>query len=87
MIAEVMVALSRFIDLLAWLIVIRALLSWFIRDPRNPLVAIIHMLTEPILSPIRKLLFKLNLGGNALDFSPLMAILLLQIARNLIGII
>lgn len=84
MIEDVVVAFGRFVNLLAWLIVIRALLSWFIKDPRNPIVIVIHGLTEPLLGPVRKLLFKLNLGGNTLDFSPLLVILILQILNNVI---
>lgn len=84
MIEDVVIALGRFVNLLAWLIVIRALLSWFIKDPRNPIVMLVHGLTEPLLGPVRKLLFKLNVGGNTLDFSPLLVIILLQIINNLI---
>lgn len=84
MIEDVVVAFGRFVNLLAWLIVIRALLSWFIKDAKNPIVMVVHGLTEPMLGPVRKLLFKLNLGGNTLDFSPLLVILLLQIINNVI---
>jgi uncharacterized protein YggT (Ycf19 family) len=35
-------------------------------------------LTEPILTPIRNLLFKFKIGGNMVDFSPLAALLIVQ---------
>lgn len=57
----------------------RAMLSWFIRDIRNPLMQILISLTEPILSPIRQFLIRLNIGGNMIDFSPLVALLLIQV--------
>ncbi|MGX8797897.1 YggT family protein [Fusibacter sp. JL298sf-3] len=84
MMIQLVIAIVRFLDLVATLIVIRALLSWFIRDPRNQIMSIMLFLTEPILSPIRSLLMKLNIGGHMLDFSPLVAILLVQILRVLI---
>lgn len=84
MMNDVIVALDRFVNLLMWIVVFRALMSWFIKDPRHPIAAVISLLTEPILSPIRKLLKGLNIGGNTLDFSPLIAVLLLQIASNVL---
>ena len=73
-----------FFDVLSWLIIVRALLTWFIRDERNPIMHIMLMLTEPILSPIRKLLYRFNIGGNMVDFSPLVAILLIQMLMQLV---
>lgn len=84
MMNDLIVTLDRFINLLGWVIVIRALLSWVIKDPRHPVAAVIGLITEPILSPIRKLLKVLNIGGNTIDFSPLIAVLILQIASNVI---
>ncbi len=55
-------------------ILIRALLSWFHLDPRNPLIQMLNAVTEPILEPIRRVMP--GLGG--LDLSPLVAMFLLQ---------
>jgi len=67
--------LNIVLNLLMWLIIIRALLSWVSPDPFNPIVQLITKTTEPILYPIRKLLpFSLKTG---LDLSPMIAILLL----------
>lgn len=81
---ELIVAAYRFLQLIMYLIFFRAILSWFIRDPRNPIMSILLMLTEPILSPIRSLLFKLKIGGNMIDFSPLVALLLIQFLSGLV---
>lgn len=75
---QVRIALYYFCQLIVYMIFARAILSWFIRDQRNPIVQILSLLTEPILGPIRKLMFKLKIGGSMLDFSPIVAMLLLQ---------
>jgi len=61
-------------------VVISSLLSWFQLDPRNPLVKLIQGIVGPILHPIQALMPPL--GG--IDFSPLVAILLLGLLRSLI---
>lgn len=67
---------------LTLLIIAGALISWVQPDPSNPVVRFLSRVTEPILSPIRKLLP--SMGG--MDFSPLIAILAIQfLERMLIG--
>lgn len=78
------VTLYYFLQLVTYLIFGRAMLSWLIKDPRNPIMQILITLTEPILSPIRTLLFKLKIGGNMVDFSPLAALLLTQLLMALV---
>lgn len=72
-------ALAQVVDILLsvlyWLIIIRALLSWVNPDPYNPIVQMLHSITEPVLYPIRRFLpFSFKLG---LDISPILAILAL----------
>jgi YggT family protein len=56
-----------------FIIVIRAIISWFSPDPYNSLVQILYAITEPILYPIRtRLPF-----GYGIDFSPLIVILII----------
>ena len=59
-------------------IVIRALLSWFPIDPRNPLVTLLYDVTEPILDPLRRVIPRLGM----IDITPLVAILLIQVIGN-----
>lgn len=56
-----------------WLIVIRALLSWFNPDPTSPLVRLLVWATEPVLAPIRRIIPPL---GGRIDLSPLFALLI-----------
>ncbi|MDR7544655.1 MAG: YggT family protein [Armatimonadota bacterium] len=63
------------------LILIRIVLSWvpgLAGD--HPVVRVVHQLTSPILEPIRRLMPPV--GG--LDLSPLVAILLLYLVRDLL---
>jgi YggT family protein len=59
---------------LTFAIIIRALLSWFQLDPSNPLIQALDAITDPIVDPIRRIMPRVMM----LDFSPLVAILLLQ---------
>ncbi|MFC1908458.1 YggT family protein [Chloroflexota bacterium] len=52
----------------------RAVLSWFVRRP-NTLTMLLDKITEPILSPLRRIIPRVGM----MDFSPLVAILLLRL--------
>ena len=59
-------------------IFVRALLSWFRIDPRNPLVTILYEVTEPILDPLRRVIPRLGM----IDITPFVAIILIQVIGN-----
>ncbi len=71
--------LLTLLGLYTWVIIIRALISWVSPDPRNPIVVILHKLTEPVLRPLRRLVPP-RMTGN-IDVSPILAILLIQLVR------
>lgn len=81
---ELRVTIYYFLQVVMYLVFARAMLSWFVRDPKNPLMKLLLTLTEPILGPIRALLFKLKIGGNMIDFSPLVALLLIQMLSAMV---
>ncbi len=56
-----------------WVIIARALISWVNPDPWNPIVQFLERVTEPALSPIRRLI-GWRMG---IDLSPMIAILIL----------
>ena len=68
-----------------WAIIIRVIISWVQPNSMNPswrkILTYIYKITEPILGPIRRLL---PTGGMGIDFSPLIALLALQIIRNFV---
>lgn len=76
------IALAKVLDtvipILYWLIIIRAVISWFSPDPYNFLVQLLYKVTEPILYPFRRLIPLYNIG---IDISPILAILALIFLR------
>jgi YggT family protein len=76
--------LLQFIGLLfhvlIFAIVARALLSWFNLSPSNPLVRILYDVTEPILAPLRRVIPTIGM----IDITPIAAILLLQVAEQVL---
>jgi YggT family protein len=72
-ISGLLVLLKEILNLLFWILIIRALLSWFSQG-NNPIESVMHQLTEPLLRPIRRVLP--SLGG--LDLSVLVLIIAIQ---------
>jgi len=62
-------------DVMIVAIVIRSLLSWFPINRDNVLVGLLETITDPILVPLRRIIPKLDM----IDFSPMVAIVLLYI--------
>ena len=82
------VVLGYLIQLLTWLVIIRALLSWVNPDPYNPIVQFVERTTEPLLLPFRRLVPAFRIG---LDVSPILALLFLYfmkifLVQSLLGI-
>lgn len=77
-------AVVWFCDILTVLLLIRALLSWVVRDPYSSLGKFYDLMirvTEPFVSPCRQLLSRWNTG--MLDLSVLLAFFLIRIAERL----
>jgi YggT family protein len=64
--------LSIILNIFMWLIVIRAIASWFTMDPYNPIYQFLIRITEPVLGYIRRVL---PMRGSMMDLSPIVAIL------------
>ena len=67
-------------EILAMLIIIRVLLSWFPYNQHHPLIPILLKITEPILAPIRSLISPI--GG--IDLSPIIVVFLIKLIQNFI---
>jgi YggT family protein len=78
--AFVLTFISLLFEILSWAIIIRILLSWVRIDPYHPVIRLLDQITEPILAPLRNILP--TAGG--LDFSPIVAIVLLELVRQLL---
>ncbi|HKK72111.1 MAG TPA: YggT family protein [Candidatus Krumholzibacteria bacterium] len=77
MIAEL---LSTVANVYAMILLARVIVSWLPIDRDNTLVRLLDQLTEPVLAPIRSVLP--SFGG--IDFSPLVALLLLSLLQRIL---
>ena len=78
--------LNAFFMVLEITLFVRIILSWFPIGKNNRFMQILFSVTEPVLAPIRNLVHRSPLGGPGmvLDFSPLIAFMLLRILRSII---
>ena len=79
-------AVIIFCSVMQWLFLARALLSWLPISRDGALMRFLYALTEPILSPLRKLLAKSPLGGQGVpfDFSLMLGFIVLYLAQDLL---
>ena len=79
-------AILGFLNLLELLVVIDAIMSWFIRPRSNEISRIIGIVIDPILLPCSKLQSKI-IKDLPVDFSPVIAIILIELVKTLFNII
>ncbi|CZR98129.1 MULTISPECIES: YggT family protein [unclassified Clostridioides] len=79
------IALYYLLDIIAWMIVIKSLMTWFPNGRQSKIFEILENLTEPIEGPIRSIMYRYTNGP--IDFSPLIAIVLLMFLRQLVLVI
>jgi len=72
--------LSLLCEVFTMAIFIRVILSWFSPGPTNMLTHILYQVTEPLLSSLRRIIPRVGM----LDFTPLVAIILLQLITYLL---
>lgn len=72
--------LHTVMNLYIWIVIITALLSFVRPDPYNPIVQVLHRLTEPVMNFIRQKMPFVVFSG--IDLSPLVVILGLQLVDN-----
>lgn len=84
MISILIRAVSIFVQFMNIVILVRCLLSWLPISHNNPFSQLVYLLSEPILAPIRDMVNKSPIGGGGLDFSPVFAVLFLNVAQSVI---
>lgn len=67
-------------DVMTLAIFLRVILSWFNINPYNRFMTLLDQITEPVLGPLRRVIPPM--GG--LDFTPIIALFLLQIIERLL---
>jgi YggT family protein len=81
-------AVNWFAQILIMILMARALLSWFARNPYSQayrFYMVTVRLTEPFVAPCRKLMSRFNTG--MFDFSVLLAFFLIEIVARIITLI
>ena len=73
--------LSLLVKLYSVVLFVRVIFSWIQMDPFNPAAKFVYTLTEPLLGPIRR---NLPVVISGMDFSPIIAVLLVQILYNIL---
>jgi len=67
-------------SIFSFAILARVLLTWVRIDPTHPAVQLLLDVTEPVLRPIRELMPAMGM----FDFSPIIALLLLNVLEGLL---
>jgi YggT family protein len=70
--------LIQLIDLYTVVILAAVILSWIRLSPGTPVSKLVHMLTEPVLAPARRIIPPF--GG--LDILPMLVLIALQVIRS-----
>lgn len=81
---QVLRGLYWLLQIASWAIVLRAILSWFLR-PDVPVYSFLLRITEPLIAPFRPLAYKLTNGRLPIDLAPMFAYLLLIVLMNLVS--
>lgn len=76
------------LQLYTYLILIRAVLSWFppsSNDLVKSVTGVIYALTEPYLSLFRRILPSLGAGGVGFDLSPVIGLIVIFVLQNVLS--
>ena len=83
-ISQVLRGLYWLLQIASWAIVLRAILSWFLR-PDVPVYSFLLRITEPLIAPFRPLAYKLTNGRLPIDLAPMFTYLVLIVLMNLVS--
>ena len=73
------------LNLMVYLVIGRAIISWVSPDPHNPIVRFLNQSTEPLLSPLRRFI---PLLGGSIDITPIVLLLVIYFLQTtLVGIL
>ena len=78
--------LNAIFNVLEFAILIEVVLSWVYANRSNQYTELLHKITNPLLQPGRKIQEK-YFGNTMVDFSPIIALLILMVLRKIVAII
>jgi YggT family protein len=76
----IVIFINLLFEALSLAIIIRVFLSWFRVNPDNRLVQLLYQITEPVLTPFRRLIPPIGM----MDITPIVALFVLQILRSIV---
>lgn len=67
-------------------LIVRIVLTWVptLPEPIQPIARVVAGLTDPVLRPFRGLIPSIQLGGAALDLSPILLFLLISVIMSIL---
>lgn len=88
MLVAVYKTINLVLNIFEIVLIARVLISWLPVSRNNKLIDLLYTITEPVLSPIRNMLSRSSFMNNSMfsmiDFSPIVAFILIGVLRNLI---
>ena len=78
--ASLAVLFSMLFKVIYFLLVIRMIISWFQVEPFSEPINILYRITDPILAPFRKLPLRVGM----IDFSPIVAFVVVTFLDNFV---
>lgn len=85
MLISILLIARRLIDAYSWVIVIWAILSWIPMSSSASLVQDIREVLDRLVSPYINLFRRYIPPFGGIDFSPMVALIVLEIVRNFLG--
>ncbi len=76
--------ISLALNLVTILLLARVIVSWVPPWQRTLWARVIKIITEPILMPLRRVAQIPVSGGMGVDFSPMLALLIIQLGRSIL---
>lgn len=86
LLSQIFLGLYYALQVCSWAIVIRAILSWFMR-PDMPVYSFLIKMTEPMIAPFRPLAYKLTNGRLPIDLAPLFSYFAIMLLQRLVLIV
>ena len=78
-------AVGKLIEIIELAILIRILMSFIGIQSRNVVTVLIYEITEPIMGLSRKLMDKIKIDTGFLDFTPIVAFVLMRVFYFILG--
>ncbi|MBR0464479.1 MAG: YggT family protein [Clostridia bacterium] len=80
---QIFLGINRFLSVLEVLLIIYALMTWFVR-PDSPVYQFLYRFLNPVIAPFRRISRKLIERGLMIDISVILAVLAIRVVQSLL---